>query len=125
MRRNLAIAVLATMLAACGGQAIHGTYMLQAQNVEESGGSCSGVGRFADLHDGTVVRVGDGANAIVGTGKLADDPTHSSNDGCQYTFEIAVSKAATYVIFVGDRDPLTITSDQLAAQGFKITLYSP
>jgi hypothetical protein len=124
-KRLLIAAVLALTLAACGGQTVHGIYMLQAQNVEYSGGSCSGVGRFSDLHDGTTVNVLDGAGAIVGTGKLVVDPAHSSNDGCQYTFEVGIGKAAIYQVIVGSRDPQTYTSDQLAALGYKITLYSP
>lgn len=118
--------LLIAVLSACSsGSTLHGRYLLQAQNVAYSGGSCSGVGRFSDLHDGATVNVLDGAGAIIGTGKLVVDPAFSNNDGCQYTFAVSVGSAAIYQVVVGSRVPVTYTSDQLSKAAWKVTLYSP
>lgn len=102
-----------------------GAASVQAEFDESMAGakmpSCPpGFGGFADITDGTQVRVLDGSGAVVGVTTL--DNGIKVFDSCMFVFTAKVPDAQIYQIEIGQRPPYTVTRAELKAQDNALSL---
>jgi hypothetical protein len=86
------------------------------------GGPCKGLGPESDLLGGTPVVVKDEDGAVLATGAL-DIGKVADGSTCAFTFVVpSVPKNVMYRVDVGDRSLGAFSYDELAAQGWRVTL---
>jgi hypothetical protein len=99
---------------------------------------CAGTDKFADVDTDAPIAVFDGTGSQLGQATLVDDVTGTYDKfpkafgglktarivtQCFYTFEIDdVADASEYAFKVGNQDPLTFSSDDLATRNWIVAL---
>jgi hypothetical protein len=99
----------------------HGTEALSAA-AATVGGPCKGLDTFNDLLGGTPVVVVDQDGNVIATGAL-DIGKVAGGSTCEFAFYVPdVPKATRYRFEVGNRPVLDTSYDEIAAQGWQVTL---
>lgn len=106
--------------------ALTGELRLQHQDLFLShspiGGPCKGLGPQGDLLGGTPVVLKDEDGAVLGTGAL-DIGKVADGSTCAFSFVVpSVPKNVMYRVDVGDRSLGAFSYDELAGQGWRVTL---
>lgn len=105
----------------------HGTFTLYSPSVEAAydyvdAANCRGTNGFADVRDGTEVRVYDARGELLAAGQL-ESGAFVPFERCQLVFELpGVPRGrGMYQVEVGERGRVTYTQDQLS-DGVDMTL---
>ena len=86
------------------------------------GGPCKGLGPESDLLGGTPVVLKDEDGVVLATGAL-DIGKVADGSTCAFSFVVqSVPKNVMYRVDVGDRNLGAFSYDELAAQGWRVTL---
>lgn len=103
-----------------------GAVSLHSPDVERSdSGSCSGAGRYSDIHDKTSVTIYDANGKVLAVGELSQS-MGARGVGCTYQFDVpgVPDGERFYQVEVSSRGKVTFTAEKAKAGKVLVTLGS-
>lgn len=119
------IVLVIVVIASSGGEDTHtveGTYTLIDSDADFSSRSCSGSGEFADISEGTQVKVRDASGKLLATGELAR--SRGAGSMCIFRFTVTdVPDAELYALEVGRRGEIRYPRKEMENMNWTVDLF--
>lgn len=137
MRRPLALLVAAVSISACSGEPDKPdkavgperqtvTVAFRLADYDTAFYECEGAEGYSDLGPETPVTIRDGSGEVLGVGKLGDGKPSSNGVQaayCDWTARVDVPAGEDfYAVEVADRGEMTVSADELAADGWTVSM---